>query len=184
MVPEEPLTVTTPDFSVACITFESGVVARLTCSLVAPYDHVMRIVGETGVLRVDECWSYTAPVYLDRYSSLRFRAERYPITKAFPFIARWLGPRPRTYPPVRKFNLRKRYSRYRPDFARGIAELARAITEQRPPRLPADYCLHVNELLVAIRDATGTPYEVTTTFKPLQPLDDAALKEVLPAKKW
>ncbi len=184
VVPEEPLTVTTPDFSVACITFESGVVARLTCSLVAPYDHVMRIVGETGVLRVDECWSYTAPVYLDRYSSLRFRAERYPITKAFPFIARWLGPRPRTYPPVRKFNLRKRYSRYRPDFARGIAELARAITEQRPPRLPADYCLHVNELLVAIRDATGTPYEVTTTFKPLQPLDDAALKEVLPAKKW
>jgi len=179
MVPEEPLYVTTPDFSVACITFESGVVARLTCSLVAPHNHVMRIVGDTGVLRVDECWNYSAPVYLDRYSKLKFRAERYQITKAYPFIKHWLGPGPRTYPPVKKFSWKKRNARYRQDYARGVAELARAITEQRPPRLPADYCLHVNELVLAIQNATRTPYQVTTTFKPLQPMDDAALKEVL-----
>ena len=91
VAPEVPLQATTPDFTVACITFESGVVVRLTCGLIAPYNHVMRIVGDTGVLRVDECWNLSAPVHLDQYSSLRFRAERYPITKTYPFIARWLA---------------------------------------------------------------------------------------------
>src|SRR5262249_974055 len=43
LVPEkiaEPLTGSTsaPDFSVACLKFASGVVARLTCSIVAPHD--------------------------------------------------------------------------------------------------------------------------------------------------
>jgi len=181
--PEERLSITTPDLTVACITFESGVVARLTCSLIGPYNHMIRIVGDTGVLRVDECWNVSAPVYLDQYSSLRFRAERYPITKTFPFIARWLGPRPRTYPPVKKANWRKRNSRYRMDYARGISDLALAIAEQRPPRLPADFCLHVTELALAIQNAKETPYLVTTTFQPLQPLDDAALNEYL-SIKW
>src|SRR5271166_1682210 len=52
---EETLHITTPDFSVSCITFESGVVARLTCSLVGPYNHGKKIVGATGALSVDEC---------------------------------------------------------------------------------------------------------------------------------
>jgi hypothetical protein len=67
------------------------------------------------------------------------------------------------------------------DYVRGIADLERAVTEKRPPRLPADYCLHVTELALAIQNATETPYHVTTTFKPLQPMDDAALKELIPA---
>jgi predicted dehydrogenase len=180
ITPEETLHVTTPDFSVACITFESGVVVRLTCSLVAPYNHVMKIVGDTGVLTVDECWNFSAPVYLDRYSRLKFRAERYPITKTYPFIKHWLGPHPRICPPVKRSSWKKRQARYRVDYARGIAELARAITEQGPPRLPTDYCLHVTELALAIQNATHTPYQVTTTFKPLQPMDDAELKEVIP----
>jgi len=179
MVPEEPLYVTTPDFSVACITYESGLVVRLTNSIVAPHNHVMQIVGDTGVLRVDDCWNYSAPVYLDKYSQLRFRVERYPITRAYPFLKTWAGPRPREYPPVKKSSWRKRHARHRQDFARGVAELARAITEKRPSRLPADFCLHVNELVLAIQNATHTPYEVTTTFKHLQPMDELALKEIL-----
>jgi predicted dehydrogenase len=181
MVPNEPLCVTTPDVSVACITFESGVVVRLTCSLVAPYNHVMKIIGDTGILTVEECWNYSSPVYLDKYSKTRFRAERYPITKAYPFIRNWLGPH-KAYPPVKKSSWKKQQARFRQDYARGIAELARAITEQRPSRMPADYCLHVTELALAIEKATNMPYQVTTTFKPLQPMDEAALKEVIPTK--
>jgi hypothetical protein len=30
---------------------------------------------------------------------------------------------------------------------------------------------------LAIQNATPAPYQVTTTFEPLQPLDDAALKK-------
>lgn len=180
MVPNEPLVVSTPDVSVACIEFESGVVARLTCSLVAPYNHVMKIIGDTGILTVEECWNYSSPVLLDKYGKNRFRAERYPITKKYPFIKNWLGPH-KVYPPVKKYNLKKQLARYRQDYVRGIAELAHAITEKRPSLLPLDYCLHVTELAIAIQNADGKPYQVTTTFKPLEPLDDAQLKKVLPA---
>lgn len=162
--------VTTPDFSVACVTFESGTVARLTCGLVAPYNHVMRIVGEKAILRVDECWNFDAPVYLDQYSSLRFRAERYPITKSLPFIARWLGPGPRVYEPRGKASWKARHSRYRMDYLRGVADLAEAISQKRSPRLPADFCLHITELSLAIQKSAQSPYEVETTFHPLQPL--------------
>jgi predicted dehydrogenase len=179
--PEETLHVTTPDFSVACVTFESGVVARLTCSLVGPYNHLMKIIGDTGTLSVDECWNYSAPVYLDKYSQLKFKVDRYPITKNFPIIKHWAPPRRRAYPSVKKSSLKKRQVRYHMDYVRGIADLERAVTEKRPPRLPADYCLHVTELALAIQNATETPYHVTTTFKPLQPMDDAALKELIPA---
>ncbi len=179
--PQETLHVTTPDFSVACITFESGVVARLTCSLVGPYNHSMKMVGETGILSVDESWNFSAPVYLDKYSQLKFKVERYPITKTYPIIRHWVGPRRRRYPSVKKASLKKRQVRYRMDYARGIAELVRAITEKRTPRLPADFCLHVTELALAIQNATQTPYKVTTTFKPLQPMDDAELEKLIPA---
>ena len=153
-------------------------VVRLTCSLVAPNNHGMRIVGDKGVLTVEECLNYSAPVYLDKYSSLRFRVERYPITRSYPFIKNWLDLHSRVYPPVKKSSWKKRNARHRQDYARGVAELARAITKQCPARLPADYCLHVNELVWAIQNATHVPYQVTTTFKPLQPMDEAALEEV------
>jgi len=179
--PEESLTVSTPDFAVACITYESGVVARLTCGLVAPYTHVMKIVGDTGVLSVNECWNFTAGVYLDRYSQFKFKAERFPITKAFPFLARVTDRSSRLYPSVRKASLKNRYSRYRMDFARGIVELANAITEKRRPRLPVNFCLHVNEISTEIQSPPSTPYQVKTTFEPLEPLDDAALKELIGA---
>lgn len=177
VVPEEPLYVTAPDFSVACITFESGVVARLTCSIVAPHHHGLQIVGDRGVLRVDECWNQYAPVYIDNYSQLRFRAERYPITRQYPFLKHWLGTH-RVYPPVRKVSVRKQFARHSHNFARGIAELARAITEKRRSRLPPDHCLHVTEVILAIQNATPTPYQVTTTFEPLEPLDEATRREV------
>lgn len=177
VVPEEPFYVTTPDFSVACITFESGVVVRLTNSIVAPHNHSLQIVGDKGVLTVNEGWNQNAPVYIDKYSQLRFRAERFPITRVYPFLKHWLGPH-RVYPPVKKVSLRKRYARHSHNFARGIAELVWAITEKRRSRLPADYCLHVNEVVLAIQNATPKPYQVTTTFEPLEPVDDAARREI------
>lgn len=183
VIPEEPLNVTTPDVSVACLTFESGVVARLTCSLVAPHNHGLQIIGDKGILTVDDCWNYSSPVYLDKYSKLRLRINRFPLLKQYQFIKNWFASRPRVYPPLKKVSWKKRYARYRQDYARGIADLARAITENRPAGLPADFCLHVNELVLAIQNATDTTYKVKTTFKPIQPMDDAVLKEVL-SIKW
>jgi len=179
VVPDEPLYVTNPDISVACITFESGVVARLTCSLLGPHNHSLQIIGDKGILKVEEIFNYSAPVYCDKYSRFKFRAQRYPISRRYPFIKAWFDPNYRVYPPLKKFSWKKRNLWHRQDYARGVAELAQAITEQRPSRLPADYCLHVAELVWAVQNATQEPYQVTTTFKPLQPMDDAALKEII-----
>ena len=175
---EELLNVTTPDFSVACITFESGVVVRLTNGLVAPHNHSMQIVGDKGILTVDDCWNYSSPVYLDKYSKLRLRLNRFPIFRTYPFLKNWFASRPRVYPPIKKVSWKKRFSRYRMDYARGIDELARAIAEKRRTRLPADFSLHVNEVVLAILSAGNSTYKVTTTFEPLQPMDDAALNQL------
>jgi predicted dehydrogenase len=179
VVPEEPLHVSNPDIAVACITFESGVVVRLTCSLLGPHNHRMQLVGDKGILEVEECLNYSAPVYVDKYSGCKFRSQRYPISKRYPFIKAWFDPNYKVYPPLKKFSWKQRNARHRQDYARGVAELAQAITEQRPSRLPADYCLHLTELVWAIQNARDVPYQVTTTFKPLQPMDDVALKEIL-----
>jgi predicted dehydrogenase len=179
MVPKEPLYVTTPDFSVACVTFESGVVVRFTNGLVAPHNHSVQVVGDKGVLTVDDCWNYSSPVYLDKYSKFRLRLNRFPILKAYPFVKNWFASRPRVYPPIKKVSWGKRYSRYRQDYARGIEELTRAIVEKRMCRLSAEFCLHVNEIALAILNASHAPYQVKTTFKSLEPMDDVALKEYL-----
>jgi predicted dehydrogenase len=183
VVPDEPLYVTTPDFSVACITFASGVVARLTCSIVAPHNHGLQIIGDKGIVTVDDCWNYSSPVCLNKYSKLRLRVDRFPITRTYPFVKHWVGHHPREYPAVKKASWKKRYARHRQDFARGIADLARAIADGRPGRLPADFCLHVNELVLAIQNETSRPYELTTAFEPLQPMDDVALADALP-REW
>jgi len=175
---EESLNVTTPDFSVGCITFRSGVVVRLTCSTVAPYDHGMQIVGDGGILTVSECWNYSAPVRLEKYSKRWFQTRSATNSRAFPLLE-WMRTGSSVYPPLKKVSREKRYRQHRQDFARGIADLAQATVEGRPPRLPADYCLHVNELALAIQNASATPYQVTSTFKPLEPMDDAALNEIL-----
>ena len=51
-----------PDVSVATLFFHSGMVARLTCSIVAPHDHRIRVVGEDGVLEMAKAWDNAAPL--------------------------------------------------------------------------------------------------------------------------
>ncbi len=176
IVPEDPIHVSNPDMASACIRFESGVTARLTCSLLGPYDHSMRIIGDKGILKIEEILNYSSPVYVDKYSRLKFRFQRYPIAERYPFVKAWFDPNYKIYPPVKKSGWRKKNAKHRQDYARGAAELARAIKEKRPSRLSTDYCLHVTELAWAVQNAHGT-YNVTTTFKPPEPLEDAALKE-------
>src|SRR5699024_10351713 len=53
-----------PDYVTASLRFDSGVVARLTCSIVAPPDRSLTVVGDGGVLRLDNCWHFGSPVTL------------------------------------------------------------------------------------------------------------------------
>jgi predicted dehydrogenase len=156
---DEPLDAAAPDFSVACITFASGVVARLTCGIVAPHDHSLKIIADGGLLGIDDCWFYRTPVYIKRQMTIR-RAS---------FITPWK----RRYPMVGK-NVGVLTSRgaQQMDFMRGPAELAASIRERRPCRMSARYALHTNEMVIAIDHArqNGSTYRMTTTFDPIEPM--------------
>ncbi len=155
-VPLEPRD--TPDFSVACIRFASGVVARLTCSIVAPHDHSLRVVGDNGVLSVKDCWFYGNPVTTRTTFRIRRKVMFSPFKKKFPFARK---------PPQFKGS-----GAAQMDFARGPAELASAVLEGRKNRIGADFSLHNNELVLAIQHAkeTGAPYVLQTTFAPMAPM--------------
>jgi len=146
-----------PDFSVALIEFEQGVVARLTCSIVAPSNHGITVVGEEGVLSVEDCWFYASPVYLQRVNPKSGALEKrrgYPMLRGEEWLARY-------HAAVSEM-----------DFARGVAELAGAIREGRPCRLGAEFSLHVTEIALAIQRAPGgvSTYLTSTRFDPVAPM--------------
>jgi predicted dehydrogenase len=156
---DEFLDVQAPDFSVACIKFASGVVARLTCSIIAPHNHELKIIGDDGIIGIKDCWYYEEPVYIQRRITLRRKTFENPFKQ--------------NYCLVRKIGKKGEYQASKHmDYCRGVAELADAIAKQHPSRLSARYCLHTNEIVLAIQNAleTGAPYKVTTSFDPIEPM--------------
>ena len=189
----------TPDFSVACIEFESGVAARLTCSIVAPYDHRLQIIGDEGVLSVDECWQYGTPVYLERFTQTSLNARKSRTVRASSLLRSLFGIRGRRqklvaepWSAVRQawrdlvegkrslfgalFHIISKRELVSMDFFRGVAEMASALEENRSCLLPPDFVLHIVELTLATQNArtTGASTTLTTTFKPLQPKPKSA----------
>jgi predicted dehydrogenase len=157
----------TPDFSVACIEFESGVVARLTHSIYAPHDHRLRIMGDAGVLSIDECWDYGAPVHLRKRDWVGLKAEKHPLA------ARMVGLGPKRLPLVPGPGMPHKSQKANPmDFSRGIAEMADALAWRRPNRMSSRFALHVNEIALAIQhpEVLGSPRKLTTTCEPMEPM--------------
>ena len=158
-VPGENLARTAPDFSVACLQFESGISARLTCSLLAPHDHSLRVVGDRGILSTRDCWMFRSPVSIRRMLRLRRRSFFLPWGRRYP-LAESGGPRA------------PRRGAAQMDWSRGVVDLVAAIRERRRPRLAPDFCLHVNELALGIHAASRHPgaVPITTRFEPMDPM--------------
>jgi predicted dehydrogenase/diketogulonate reductase-like aldo/keto reductase len=192
-VPLEPAD--TPDFSVACIEFENGVVARLTCSIVGPYDHRLRIIGDEGMLSVDECWQYAAPVNYERFSQLSLNARKSRTVRAHTMFQTLFGvggrkvrsvsrPMPNFTARLQEVKSGRRNAKgaliaaiskrelVSMDFLRGVSEMGRAIRGEPNALLPDDFVLHVAELALAMqgaRDGASATYIPVTTFDPLRP---------------
>ncbi len=163
---DQPLDRQSPDFTVGCITFRNGVVARVTCSIIASHNHRLQVFGDEGILSVEECWDYRCPVYLKRRTRWALRLEKWP------WISRLLGFEGRRCPQVRRPQDRYGYrGTHRMDFARGVADLAAAVQRGRPCTLHARFALHVNEIVLALQEPErmGCPRALTTTFEPLSP---------------
>ncbi len=159
-MPGVELNLESPDFSVACIQFESGVVARLTCSILAPHDHELKIVGDKGVLYTDDSWHYYSPVYSRKMMKIRRKTFLNPIKTRHKLLKADTGKVPGK-------------GSQQMDFARGVAEVAAAVRENRPSRLSPRFSLHTNEMALAIHYAReqGATYHMTTTFDPVEPMD-------------
>lgn len=159
-----------PDYATACLAFDNGVVARLTCSIYAAHDHRMRFFGDNGTLGIDRIWDYGAPVFLTRRNRWTSRAEKYPT------LAKLVGMGPKQVPLVRKPPVQGKGFRKRNgmDFCRGIADLAQAVQTGQPPRMTARWALHVTEVVLAMQwpEVYGHARDIVhTQFDPVRPAD-------------
>jgi len=159
-----------PDFSVGCIEFSSGIVARITCSIVAEVDRGLKIIGDEGTLSIKDCWNYRSPVYLEKR-----QGRQSWIWKKIPILSRLLRDYAKpTYPllsnPNRAHNQQNQLDIM--DYGYGIAELADAIQENRPCRISADHALHVTEITLSLQhpQEMGSPRKMKSTFTPITPL--------------
>ncbi|MEO1135734.1 MAG: gfo/Idh/MocA family oxidoreductase, partial [Pseudomonadota bacterium] len=162
---------TAPDFSVATLFFRTGVVARLTCSIIAPHDHRLRIIGDEGVLELDECWSNTAPVRIRKRHVLRRKLINSPFARRTKIDGD-------THPKVGRWGAASM------NFALGPAEMLAAIKAQRPPQIKTDFALHLNEVTLAIQESGegAGARKMTTRFTPPSPMPWAAAAGAKPAE--
>ena len=143
-----------PDFSVAVVFFRSGMVARLTCSIVAPHNHALRLFGDGGILEVDECWNNLAKVRLRKRHVIRRRLVNSPFAKTL------------RAPDVSQPRVTRRGAASM-NFALGPVALLKAIARADPVDKFADFALHLNEVTLAIHEAghTAGSQAMRTTFK-------------------
>jgi len=149
------VTDTAPDFSVASLYFAYGPVARLTCSIAAPHDHRLRVIGDTGVLEVRRAWDNAAPVRFRKRLRIRRRLLESPAAKRIKLAGR-------THPHM------PRKGAAAMNFALGPAEMLEAIAAGRPSRLSGDYALHLTEVTLACQQ-TGL-HEMTTACAVMEPM--------------
>ncbi len=157
-----------PDFSVGCLQFKSGVIARLTSGLAAPRDRSLTILGDTGSITVRDLWDNRSTVHLEQSSEPRpllqkvLRRAEARLGKALPF----------KLVPGRKLSYPLKASQDTPsypsqiDFMAGIAAQADMISGKTPAFYSGAVSLHITELALALHHGQKLPqpYKVKNTF--------------------
>jgi predicted dehydrogenase len=132
-----------PDYSTASLFFENGVVARITCGIIAPHNHSLRVIGEKGVIEVNESWNNSAKVKVRKRYVVRRKLINSPFASRFKLSGL-------THPKV------PRRGAAAMNFALGPAEVLAAIQDGRDKQYLADFALHLNEVTLAIQNALDT----------------------------
>lgn len=153
------------DFSVSCLTFDGGVVARLTCGLIAPRDRRLRIIGDDGVLVVEDGWDTRSRVFVERPEqgsrSSGMAKIRDAVVRRFPAWTRrrWVAfARPKYHVPNGHPG--------RLDYARGPALQASSLRDGTRSDRDAALALHVTEVTLMMAGARthSMGSAVTTSF--------------------
>ncbi len=184
-IPEKGIEVASmaPDFSVGCLEYDEGVVARLTCGMLAPADKSLLVIGDEGHLLVKELRNDTAPVFIRRaplegslglLERVAIRARRW--SRGLERHLPWPGGTPRFYRRCRPVDLGRpmhRAASDKPvDFMLGVAEMAEAIRAGRPHRLSAELAIHIVELVEALQhpERRGHHRAIESDFGPIEPV--------------
>lgn len=134
---------TAPDFSTATLFFESGMVARITCGIVAPHNHSLRVIGDKGIVEINESWNNVAKVNIRKRFVLRRRLINSPFAKRFKIKGE-------THPKV------PRRGAAAMNFALGPAAVLAAIQSGAQTAYLAEFALHLNEVTLAMQNALDT----------------------------
>jgi predicted dehydrogenase len=134
-----PFTVGAPDFGVALVELEGGVVVRLTTTFYVGHQSKqcgIELHGDDGSLFISSWQDFDATVQVAPYGG---EYESVPVEGAFRGV----------------------------DWGKALGELAEAIAEGRPHRATGAQAAHVVEILDAIRASAseGRPVAVSSTFE-------------------
>ena len=153
------------DFSVGCLTFENGIVARLTCGLASARDRSMTVMGDKGNLVLRDLWDNRSSVNVaadDERSFLQNVANKIEHRIGHTLPIRLTSGRRVPYSSApRQTRLPKYPSQI--DFCRGIADQLRCIETNAQPFFSGKVALHLTELVLAI-SAGQSDYKPKSTF--------------------
>ena len=180
LVPDKGIAVDAmaPDFTVGCLEFDGGVVARITCGLTAPRDKSMTVIGDKGTLTVGNVRDDGAPVMWRPATEQRLASI---VRRRLPMVHRWLQARlsdagvsalfAHALPARRGAPIASAAPDKRVDFLRGPSEMADAITSNRRPRLAADFAVHIVEIVERLQyPERFSDRCVNTVFAPIEPM--------------
>jgi predicted dehydrogenase len=179
LIPDKGIVVDSmaPDFMVGCIEYGGGVVARITCSLVAPLDKSLMIVGDDGILSVAHVRHDVSPVYIRSIPPRRWEAAVERRVNALRKVCKLPGWETEwhlwnQYPLVRNGARKFADARKQVDFCRGVGEMAEAIQQARPCRLSPELGWHITELIERLQypERFGDKRQVASRFDPIEPL--------------
>jgi predicted dehydrogenase len=151
----------TPDVSIGILFFEAGPIVRLTCSIVAPHNHRILMVGDRGNLEVDEAWNNNAPVRFRKRISLRRRLMDSP----FSHKVRLAG--------TSRRQRVKRRGAATMDFFLGPSVMLDEIHGASPLRCTSELALHVTEATLILQNAgdKSGPHQMQTRCDKIPPME-------------
>ncbi|MEZ6058140.1 MAG: Gfo/Idh/MocA family oxidoreductase [Planctomycetaceae bacterium] len=170
-----------PDFTVGCIEYDNNVVARVTCSILAPLDKSIQIIGEEGMLYTKFVRNDGSPVYFQSTTPNRILSGiasrlghwrvRFEQLLRLPFSLSGMKFE-RKFPYARRPKFQYSAGNKPVDFLRGPAELVRSIAEARPCRLSPELGVHLTEVIESLQhpERFDNPHTLTTTFPAIEPL--------------
>ncbi len=183
LIPEKGIRVESmaPDFTSGVLEFDEGVVARVTCGLVAPLDKSMTVIGDDGVLFLKNLRDDLGTVWLTPRELTRGAARaRNALARAREFMgsvvpAEWTSrldvTGARKLPLIGdKRGVPGSPIHKRADFLRGPAELAASVAANRPCRLPGELGAHMVDIIEGLQSPVAGGKDLQTSVSRLEPI--------------